>query len=250
MSNCAYDVDISKIKKNPHTHMPSPFWFSRTLKPLHIKLYKMRYQQPPADFFYYQILPRFGLRSATFAEVAARASATIRGSAALQAAICEFWHDADIDIYCPTEEGIALLEGYLIASDYRLEATPATHYNSSAIRTIRTYVYPEIHSRIQLILYNICKPIRADIAAAGFILDPVTGQLDMCGHSAELLTKRITYLLPDQVACEERVRKYKERGFVILKEKPAILECCKGVAPLLRDEKIEPVIHSSRYFSL
>lgn len=198
-------------------------------------------KETPANFFNYQILPRFGLRSATFTEVAARASATIRGSAALQVAICEFWHDADIDIYIPTEEGIALFEGFLIACDYHLEATPATHYNSPAIRTIRTYVYPEIHARIQLILYNICQPVNADIAAAGFIYDPLTGQLDMRGHPEELLANRITYVLPDQAASEERVRKYKERGFVILKEKPTILDCCKKTAPL---------VHQGRYFTL
>ena len=201
----------------------------------------MTRQKTPADFFNYEILPKFGLRSATFTEVAGRASATIRGSVALQSAICEFWYDADIDIYIPTEEGVALLEGYLIACDYRLEATPASHYNSPAIRTIRTYVYPEIHAKIQLIQYNVCKPINADIAAAGFIYDPLTGQLDMRGHSEELLANRITYMLPCEGVNEERVRKYKDRGFVILKEKPAILDCCKGVAPL---------VHQGRYFSL
>ena len=210
----------------------------------------MTRQQSPADFFNYEILPKFGLRSATFTEVAARASATIRGSAALQTAICEFWHDADIDIYCPTEEGIALFEGFLIACNYKLRATPATHYNSPAIRTIRTYVYPEIHACIQLIYYNVRLGVEADIAATGFIYDPLTGQLDTRGHSEELLRNRITYILPGMKVSEERVSKYKERGFVILKEKPAILECCKGAAPLMRTEDDYMVTHNGRYFSL
>lgn len=195
----------------------------------------------PADFFNYEILPKFGLRSATFTEATARASATVRGSAALQAAICEFWYDADIDIYSPTEEGIALLEGFLIAHNYSLQATPATEYNQAAIRTIRTYIYPEIRARIQLILYNVRQDLRPDIAAAGFIYDPLTGQLDMRGHSVELLKNRITYAVDGQAVSEERARKYRERGFVILNEKPAILECCKKAAPL---------VHQGRYFTL
>ena len=92
------------------------------------------------DYFNYEILPSYGLNATTFAEVLQKASGRIRGSAPLQALLNVFWHDADIDIFVPSNEGLALLEGYLIACNYICVPTANDSYSGlQNVRTIRTY---------------------------------------------------------------------------------------------------------------
>lgn len=187
----------------------------------------------PLDYFNYEMIPSYGLNATTFAEVLQRARARIRGSAPLQALLNVFWHDADIDIYVPSKEGLALLEGYLIASNYSCVPSIADSYNGlQGVLTIRTYKYMTIRATVQIILYDPSIPLISDFAAAS--LEIVDGQLEMHGLDEELLQKRITYMMDGARTTKDRINKYNGRGFTILKSKPVILERETVAAPLMR----------------
>lgn len=200
----------------------------------------------PLDYFNYEMIPSYGLSATTFAEVLQKGKARIRGSAPLQALLNVFWHDADIDIFVPSKEGLALLEGYLIACNYNCAPTPNDSYSGlQNVLTIRTYKYETIRATIQLILYDAAIPLIGDFAAAS--LEIVDGQLEMHGVDEELLRKRITYMMDGSRTTKGRIEKYSQRGFTIMKSKPVILEREAVAAPLMR---LSADASYGRYFDL
>jgi hypothetical protein len=200
----------------------------------------------PLDYFNYEILPSYGLSATTFAEVLQKGKARIRGSAPLQALLNVFWHDADIDIFVPSKEGLALLEGYLIACNYSCTPTANDSYSGlQNVLAIRTYKYPTIRATVQIILYDVATPLIGDFAAAN--LEIVDGQLEMHGADRELLQKRITYMMDGARTTKERIEKYSQRGFTVMKSKPVILEREAVAAPLMR---LSADASYGRYFDL
>lgn len=187
----------------------------------------------PLDYFNYEMLPSYGLSATTFTEVLLKAGARIRGSAPLQAFLNVFWHDADIDIFVPSKEGLALLEGYLIACNYNCVPTANDSYSGlHNVLAIRTYKYLTIRATVQIILYDTATPLIGDFAATN--LEIVDGQLEMHGADGELLRKRITYMMDGVRTTTERIEQYSQRGFTIMKSKPVILEREAVAAPLMR----------------
>lgn len=201
------------------------------------------------------IFPRFGL-SASFLTAISEAGAVIGGSTVLQAILGCIYADSDMDIYFSSPAYKDFMHGFLIAHNYERSHTPNVEYPALDCHSIYTYTHVTLNTKIQLIYYKDYIGICPDIAATGLLYKPLENTYDLNGHSLELLKKHITYMCINATFSSGRFRKYRERGWIILQDKPVILDCCES-APLLRNEyefvqeaDLSTFCHSGRYFNL
>lgn len=199
------------------------------------------------------LLPQFGLFS-TFLNALAETDGIFGGSIVLQAVLEEVYIDSDIDIYFPSTNYKAYMHGVLIAHNFSRVHTSNVQYSALNAHIIVSYKHNKLGRQVQLIFYDSIIPIHADIAAAGLTYNSRDEQFDLHEHSLELLRKHITYILPNVSCNQARFKKYKERGFIILQDKPIVLDCCNVAAPLLHNEYEQPqeivMSHHGRYFNL
>lgn len=190
------------------------------------------------------IFPRFGL-SSSFLIALSETNAVIGGSTVLQAILEKIYVDSDLDIYFSSATHMDFMHGVLIGNNYERSHTPNVEYPALDCHTI--YTYTNGITKIQLIYYKEHVGLCPDIAATGLLYKPSENLYDLMGHSLELLKKHITYMCINATSSPGRFRKYKERGWIILQDKPLILDCCES-APLLRNEY--EFVHEGRYFTL
>ncbi len=199
------------------------------------------------------LLPQFGLFS-SFLNALSETDGVFGGSIVLQAVLEEMYPDSDIDLFFPSTKYKEYMHGVLIAHNYSRVHTSNVQYSALNAHIIVSYKQNNFDKKVQLIFYDGAISLNADIAAAGFTYNSRDEQFDLQGHSLELLRKHITYMLPNVNCSQERFKKYKERGFIILKDKPMVLECCKSAAPLLHNEyeQSQEIVasHHGRYFNL
>ena len=230
-------------------------------------------------FFNATLLPQFGLFS-SFLNALIETDGVFSGSIVLQAVLEEVYPESDIDIFFPSTTHKAFMHGVLIAHNYSRIHTSNVQYSALNAHIIVSYKHNSIGKQVQLIFYDGGVTLHADIAATSFIYNSRDEQFDLQEHSIELLRKHITYMLPNVNCTEERFNKYKERGFIILKDKPVVLDCCctadtgissstpsrgrggTSIAPLLRNEyeyvhdaheyvhDAHEIVHNGRYFTL
>jgi hypothetical protein len=207
-------------------------------------------------FFNATLLPQFGLFS-SFLNALAETDGVFGGSIVLQAVLQEVYPNSDIDIFFSSTDYKAFMHGVLIAHNYSRIHTSNVQYSALNAHIIVSYKHNSIGKQVQLIFYDGGLALNADIAAASFIYNSRDEQFDLHGHPIELLRKHITYMFPNVNYSAERFNKYKERGFIILKDKPVVLDCCKSMAPLLHNEyehvqeaDMATFSHSGRYFNL
>jgi hypothetical protein len=204
-------------------------------------------------FFNATLLSQFGL-FASFLNALAETDGVFGGSIILQAVLEEVYIDSDIDIFFPSTDYKSFMHGVLIAHNYSRIHTSNGEYSALNSHIVVSYKQNNFGKKVQLIFYDGVLALHADIAAASFIYNSRDEQFDLHGHSIELLRKRITYMFPNVNCSVERFNKYKERGFIILKDKPIVLDCCKLAAPLLHNEYeyTQEVVmsHHGRYFNL
>lgn len=192
------------------------------------------------------IFSRFGLSKPVLNAIC-DAGGIIGGSTVLQAILGVIYADSDMDIYFTSPPGKNFMHLFLTADNYELSHTPNVEYPALNCHTIHTYINHKLQTKIQLLYYKDHIGICPDIAATSLLYNPLEDTYDLNGHSLELLKKHITYMCINATSSPGRLRKYKERGWIILQDKPVILECC-SVAPLLRNEY--EFVHEGRYFTM